>query len=157
MEVFEHGFGPIIDENSKILILGSFPSVKSREKSFYYMHPQNRFWKVLEILFQKEIPASIEQKIRFLKYEKIALYDVVKKCQIKGSMDSDLKVIELVDINKLIEKTNIDMIFANGTKAFDLAVKQVSYCKKLPSTSPANARYKLEDLCQAWREILDYV
>ena len=138
-----HEFGPYINRNSKILILGSIPSVKSRELGFYYMHPQNRFWKVLSDIFHEPFPDSISDKKEFLKKNKIALWDVLDTCDINGSSDSSIKNPKVNDIKKLIEGTDVKNIFVTGKKALELYNK---YCYDsvlikavyLPSTSGAN-------------------
>lgn len=155
-----HTFGPVYDENSKILILGSMPSVKSREQQFYYGHPQNRFWKVLSAVFEKAVPMTIEEKRKFLLDNHVALWDVIASCDIIGSSDSSIKNVKENDMSVILDRANIKAVFVNGTKAYELFVK---YCKqyvdeegkpkliKLPSTSPANAAWSLEKLTQTWR------
>ena len=141
-----HELEPFINKNSEILILGSIPSVKSRQLGFYYSHPQNKFWKVLSKVYSVEEPKTIEDKKRFLNTHKIALYDVIEECEINGSSDNSIKNIKVNDIKKLIKNTNITKIFTTGKKANQLYNK---YCYNdvliegiyLPSTSPANAGY----------------
>lgn len=153
-----HTFGPVYDEHSKILILGTFPSVKSREAGFYYYHPQNRFWKVLAALYREECPESIEKKKEFLLRNHIAVWDVIERCDIEGSSDSSIKNVVPADIGGLVNKTAIQDIYANGAKAYELYQR---YCYhsvnreiiKLPSTSPANAAYSLERLVKEWEQI----
>ena len=115
-----HPFKPVIFKESRVLILGSFPSVKSREVDFYYGNKNNRFFKILEVIFDEKIGESKEAKIDFLKRHKIALFDVVKSCEIVGSSDSSLSVKEVNDIGKLIENTDIEKILLNGKKAFEI-------------------------------------
>ena len=142
-------FEPIVDKNSKILILGSFPSVKSREVNFYYGNPQNRFWKVMEEFFKITIGNDIESKKQFLKNYHIALWDIVNATQIKGSSDLDLVKEEkqINEVEELLKKyPNIQKVFCNGKASYDLTVKyfpniDVNY---LPSTSPANVSFKKE-------------
>lgn len=149
-----HPLQPIYNQDSKILILGSFPSVKSRENNFYYAHPQNRFWQVLESVYKEKI----KNKTIFLLEHNIALWDVIKSCEISGSSDSSIKNVVVNDIKSLIKKTNITKIYVNGKTAFNLYKK---YLEKsvgisaiyLPSTSPANARYSLNDLVLEYRRI----
>lgn len=149
-----HPLLPIYNFESKILILGSFPSVKSREESFYYAHPQNRFWKVLEIVFQ----AKIENKKQFLLDHHIALWDVIASCTITGSADASIKNVKVNDIAALIKKTQITTIFTTGRKAYQLYNK---YLKDkvgqeaiyLLSPSPANATCSLNDLVQDYQKI----
>lgn len=153
-----HTFAAYYNNDSEILILGSMPSVKSREMGFYYMHPQNRFWKVLEKVFNEYIGSTIEDKKAFLKSHKIALWDVIESCDISGSSDSSIKNIEVNNIKELIEKTNIKKIYTTGKKAYELYSK---YCLKntvieaicLYSTSPANCRISLEELVENYQVI----
>lgn len=152
-----HIFDPVYDKKSRILVLGTFPSVKSREVSFYYGHPQNRFWKVLAALTEKELPKTIEEKKRLLLKNGIAIWDVIASCDIQGSSDSSIKNVVPNDIAKIVGDIPDITVFANGEKAFSLYQK---YCKeqtgkeiiKLPSTSPANAAYSLEKLTEIWGE-----
>jgi|AntAceMinimDraft_17_1070374.scaffolds.fasta_scaffold84112_1 hypoxanthine-DNA glycosylase len=150
-----HKFKAIIDNSSKILILGSIPSVKSREYNFYYMHKQNRFWKLLENIYEDDFgnrDLLIKKKL-LIKYG-IALYDVLESCDISGSSDSSISNVNPVDIKKLIRNTNIEQIYLNGKKAYDLFCRYnpdlISLAIYLPSTSPANARYRLGDLYKKW-------
>ncbi len=137
------GFEPYINADSEILILGSFPSVKSREIGFYYGHPRNRFWSVLSKVFGEELPGTIDEKKALLKRNKIALYDVVEECEIKGSLDSNIKNLKSADIKSVISKGNISRIILNGGKAYSVFAKKypdlLDMAVKLPSTSPANA------------------
>jgi len=150
-----HNIEPVYQQTSKILILGSFPSVKSREAQFFYHHPQNRFWKVLAKIYQENIPTTIEEKKQLLLSHDIALWDVIQSCQIKGSSDSSISDVIVNDIMTLIQKTSIQVIYTNGKKAHQLYQKycypsthQTDIC--LPSTSPANATYSLEKLIEIW-------
>lgn len=152
-----HPFVPVYDENSKILILGTFPSVKSRENQFYYGHPQNRFWKVLAEVFEDEVPSSIEEKINFLHQHHIALWDVIATCEITGSADATITNATPNDIATLLKKAPIRKICCNGTKSWELFQKYIQPgmedkipTVKLPSTSPANASWTLEKLVAAW-------
>lgn len=151
------GFAPVYNENSKVLILGSFPSVKSREISFYYGHKQNRFWKMLCGYFQEEIPLSIEGKKDFLYRNKIALWDIAVACEIEGSADSTLKNAEIADLSEMLTGAKIEKILLNGSLAYQLFLQkydtiEIPYAK-MPSTSPANPRYKEE----TWKKALDEV
>ena len=142
-------FEPVVDKNSEILILGSFPSVKSRKINFYYGNPQNRFWKVLEEFFGEKIGNDIESKKIFLKNHKIAVWDIVKSSKIKGSSDLELvkDEIEFNDIEKLLKDyPNIKKVFCNGKASFNLTQKQFPNLevRYLPSTSPANVSFKKE-------------
>lgn len=153
-----HTFAPVFDKQSEILILGSFPSVKSRENRFYYGHPQNRFWKVTAGVFGEEIPQSIAEKREFLLRNHIAVWDVIASCDIAGSSDSSIRNVEANDMEIILSQAKIRAIYANGDTAYRLFLK---YCKKegqpqvykLPSTSPANAAWKVERLIGAWEVI----
>ncbi|MFP4479065.1 MAG: DNA-deoxyinosine glycosylase [Candidatus Izemoplasmatales bacterium] len=153
-----HQFGPIYNNDSKILILGSFPSVKSRANDFYYMHPQNRFWKLLALIYNDDFTTpDIEKKKKLLLKHHIALYDVIESCVIKGSSDSTIKDIETANIKEILNHSSIKSIYLNGRKAESVFLKYfddlIDYAKYLPSTSPANARYSLEDLYDEWKKI----
>ena len=156
MRVF-HELEPIYNIHSKILILGSFPSVKSRENHFYYGHPQNRFWRVLEALYEVKLD-NVESKKCFLYEHSIALWDVISSCELKGSSDSSIKNIEVNDIQTLIDHSNINKIYINGKKAEEYYNKYIYpktklQCIVLPSTSPANAIYTLDKLIEKWKII----
>lgn len=155
----KHEFEPVYDAQSRILILGTLPSVKSREQNFYYGHPQNRFWKVLSGLCNADrVPETIPEKKEFLLKNRIAVWDVIAECDIIGSSDSSIKNVTAADLTKILEAAPIQTIYANGGKAYDLYMKY-SYEKtgreivKLPSTSPANAAFGLERLIECWGEI----
>ena len=147
------------DKDSEILILGTLPSVKSRENNFYYGHKQNRFWKVLATLLKEPVPETIEEKKAMLLAHRIALWDVIQSCDIKGSSDSSIKNVQPTDIGMILEKTNMTQIYANGNKAGQL-YKRYQFpitgieATVLPSTSPANAAWSLARLCEAWKTIL---
>ena len=153
-----HDFEPVFDENSKVLILGTFPSVKSRENQFYYGHPQNRFWKVIAGLTESEVPQTIEEKKKLLLEQGIAIWDVIESCDIIGSSDSSIKNVVPADIERVVANSKIQNIYANGGTAKKLYEK---YSQKktgreiigLPSTSPANAAYSLERLLECWQEV----
>lgn len=155
----EHTFDPVYDEDSEILILGTFPSVKSREQNFYYGHPQNRFWRVLANLTEEEVPETIEEKKAMLLKHHIAVWDVVLSCDIIGSSDSSIRNVVPADINRVLQNSRVTKIYANGDKAYHLYRK---YCQastgrkaeKLPSTSPANAIFTLERLTDSWGELI---
>lgn len=155
-----HSFEPVYDKASEILILGTLPSVKSRENNFYYGHKQNRFWKVLATLLKEPVPDTIEEKKAMLLAHRIALWDVIQSCDIKGSSDSSIKNVQPTDIGMILEKTNITRIYANGNKAGQL-YKRYQFpvtgieVMVLPSTSPANAAWSLERLCEVWHVILE--
>ena len=155
-----HTIDPVWDENSKVLILGSFPSVKSREEGFFYGHKQNRFWRVLASVCDCSVPQNIDEKKSMLLANGIAVWDVIHSCDIVGSSDSSIKNVQPTDIGMILEKTNITRIYANGNKAGQL-YKRYQFpvtgieAMVLPSTSPANAAWSLERLCEAWHVILE--
>ena len=160
-ELLVHTFEPVFDSNSEILVLGSFPSVKSRENNFYYGHPQNRFWKVTAAVFSRTVPNTVDEKKSFLLENKIALWDVMKSCEITGSADSTIKSVTPNDLSEILVVGNIKHIYANGKTAQKLYNK---YIKKstgieitvLPSTSPANAAFSLEKLIKEWNVINEH-
>ena len=154
----EHPIHPVFDENSKVLILGSFPSVKSREANFFYGHPQNRFWKVLAAVFEETLPLTVEEKRAFLLRNHVAVWDVIHSCDIVGSSDSSIKNVVANDLSVILNKANVEQIFVNGKTAEQYYKKYIekqigrsAIC--LPSTSPANAAWKLERLVEVWRVI----
>ena len=151
-----HPFAPVFDENSVLLILGSFPSVKSRAQGFFYGHPRNRFWKVLSGICGGTVPVSIPEKKVFLLQHNIALWDVVCSCDITGSADASIKNVTPCGIPELLKKTKIRKILLNGNKAAELYSRYLAAditipAARLPSTSPANAAWPLEKLIAAWR------
>ena len=153
-----HEFEPVYDEHSEVLILGTFPSVKSRENQFYYGHPQNRFWKVIAALTESEVPQTIEEKKRLLLENHIAIWDVISQCDIAGSSDSSIKNVVPADIGRVLKNSSIKKIYANGNTAKKLYDKYVLSkvqieIEGLPSTSPANAGYSLERLVEVWKVI----
>lgn len=154
----EHTFKPIYNKHSKILILGSIPSVISREYNFYYAHPQNRFWKIISKIYNEKIPTTIEEKTKLILNNNLAIYDVIKSCDIEGSADSSIKNVKLNNLDLLIQKSKIEKIIFNGNKAYELYNKyetnKFSNIEVLPSTSPANARYSFEKLYKIWSKEL---
>lgn len=153
-----HEFEPVFDENSRVLILGSFPSVKSRELQFYYGHPQNRFWKVIAGLTGSAVPYSIVEKKQLLLEYKIAVWDVIAECEIVGSSDSSIRNVVPNDLNRILRCADIHQIYANGNTAKKLFERfQKKTCGRdvigLPSTSPANAAFSLQRLLAAWQEV----
>lgn len=155
-----HEIEPVLDRNSRVLILGSFPSVKSREGRFFYNHPQNRFWKVIAGLTGEPVPETVEDKRAMLLRRHIAVWDVIHSCDIYGSSDSSIKNVVPNDLNRILKTANICGIFANGGKSGELYVKYCQEavgrpCTKLPSTSPANASFSLEKLQLAWQPVKD--
>lgn len=158
--IVTHPFNPIYNKESKILILGSFPSVKSREINFYYGHPQNRFWKILGNIFNEKISNITEDKISFLLTHNIALWDTIKSCEINASSDSSIKNATANDINTIISNSNIKAIFCNGNASYKIFLKY--YKDKinipiicLPSSSPANAKYSLDKLTNIWKNEIE--
>ena len=158
MKVF-HPIEPYFNSDSEILILGSFPSVKSREQMFFYAHPQNRFWKVISSVYNLDYPKNIENKKRLLQNCKLALWDVISSCEIEGSSDSSIKNVVPNDISKILNSSNIEKIIVNGKTAEKFYNKYIlnkidikAIC--LPSTSPANASWTLDKLINAWKIIL---
>ncbi len=151
-----HPIAPVYDENSKVLILGSFPSVKSREANFFYGHPQNRFWKLMSSVFEDELPGTVEEKRAFLLRHNIALWDVIRSCDIIGSSDSSIKNVVPNDLSIILDTANIRNIFVNGKTAYKYYEKYTkpiigreAIC--LPSTSPANAAWNIERLKSEWK------
>ncbi|MBQ8813728.1 MAG: DNA-deoxyinosine glycosylase [Lachnospiraceae bacterium] len=155
-----HEFVPVYDEHSRILILGSLPSVKSREQGFYYGHSQNRFWRVVAQLTGEAVPQSIPEKKALLLNHGIAVWDVIQSCEIMGSSDSSIRNVKVNDFDELLSKVPDIRIFANGGKAYELYQKYAfpqtgRVAVKLPSTSPANAAWSLEKLCDEWSRLLE--
>ena len=165
MEPFKtltHTFNPIYDADSRILILGSFPSVKSRENNFYYGHPQNRFWKVIAGVTGRPVPETIEEKKELLLGSHIAIWDVIASCSIQGSSDSSIKEVVVNDFTQILRESQIQAIFVNGNKAYELYHKYAEPktgvpALKLPSTSPANAAWSVERLIESWNQIMAYL
>ncbi len=154
-----HPIPPLYSERSRVLILGSFPSVRSRQDGFFYAHPQNRFWRVLASLCRTEVPQSIPQKRELVLKNGFALWDVIASCEIEGSADSSIKAVRPNDLSVLFAACPHLRVFTNGKTAYayyqryQLPQNGVdAVC--LPSTSPANASWSFEDLCDAWRVIL---
>lgn len=154
----QHLFPPLYDENSKVLILGSFPSVKSREQMFFYGHPQNRFWRVVSAVFGCDLPVTVEQKRKMLLDNGIAVWDVIASCEITGSSDSSIRNVTANDLGVILDAADIKQIFVNGktaekyyNKYLRASVGREAVC--LPSTSPANAAWSIEKLVEAWRII----
>ncbi len=148
MSEIKYGFEPFFDEDSVLLILGSFPSVKSRKVEFYYGNNQNRFWKTVCGFFGEGVPLTIEEKKNFLKRRKIALWDMVTECEIEGSQDSKIKNFKVANIKKLLQNSKINYIMLNGSKAAEIFVGNFGNVsvpfEKLPSTSPANTSFNTE-------------
>lgn len=153
-----HPISPVYDKNSRILILGSFPSVKSREEMFFYGHPQNRFWKVIARIFERNVPVTVEEKRGLLLSVNIALWDVIASCDIEGSSDSSIKNVVTNDIGIILDSAPIEKVFVNGktsekyyNKYLRNTLKMDAVC--LPSTSPANAAWSIDRLVDAWSVI----
>lgn len=150
-----HPFPPIYDAESRILILGSFPSVASRAQEFYYGHPRNRFWPLLAALLEVPEPSTIEEKKHMLLLHHIALYDAVSACTVTGSADAGMQSIVPADLSDIFHEASIQAVFTNGNKAYEVCTKRIGITAvKLPSTSPANARFRFEDLIAIWKQIL---
>ena len=156
--MISHPIPPVFDRHSKVLILGSFPSVKSREAQFFYGHPQNRFWKVTTKVFGVQEPRTVEEKKTFLLSHGIAVWDVIASCDITGSSDSSIKNVVPNDLTLILETADIRTIFVNGKTAEKFYNKYIkdtigrpAVC--LPSTSPANAAWSVERLVNAWKQL----
>lgn len=156
-----HPIPPFYDSTSKVLILGSFPSIKTRESGFFYGHPQNRFWKLMAELFDTDRPETIEEKKKLLKDHHLALWDSIRSCDIIGSSDSSIKNVVPNDLSEIVNKADIRLIITNGKKSDEIYRK---YCMEqtgreavcLPSTSPANAAWTLDRLKDRWSIIKAY-
>lgn len=154
-----HPIPPLFDSNSEILILGSFPSVKSREECFFYGHPQNRFWKVVARVLNEETPVTIQEKTDMMHKHRIAVWDVIHSCEIEGSADSTIRNVVANDLSIILENADIKRIYVNGRKAEAMYKK---YTEKqtdikaivLPSTSPANAAWNEDRLFEEWKQII---
>lgn len=158
-----HPFPPFVKNDSEILILGSFPSVKSREVKFFYGHPQNRFWNVVSAVYNQSTPKTIDEKKTFLNKNHIALWDVIHSCEIKGSSDISIKNVLPNNLDLIFNKAKIQKIYLNGKTSEKYFIKYQSekyshiYFETLPSTSPANAIWNLEKLISKWKIIKDIV
>ena len=146
MAVVEHIFKPVYDENSRVLILGTMPSPKSRKNGFYYGHPQNRFWPVLADIFHEELPLTNEDRLAFLHRHHIALWDVLKSCDIEGASDASIKNPIPNDLSMILKQAPIHAVFTTNIP-----------CIVLPSPNPANRRIKDEELKTQYQEILKYI
>lgn len=154
----DHPFGPLYDGNSRVLILGSFPSVRSREQNFFYGHPQNRFWKVVAAVLGQPVPQTMEEKKMLILDNGLALWDSIASCEITGSSDASIRNVRANDISIILNSCSIERIYCNGRKSHELYQKYIepetgreAVC--LPSTSPANAKWTLEKLTEAWSVI----
>ena len=162
MSAIQHPFPPLYDAQSEILILGSFPSVKSREQQFFYGHPQNRFWRVTAAVFGAEVPVTIEEKRAFLLQNHIALWDVIASCEITGSSDSSIRNVVPNDLTPIFKIAQIRQIYVNGgtaAKYYDKYQKPILQkdAIRLPSTSPANAAWSVERLISVWQCIRNHI
>ena len=156
--VIFHPIEPVFDRRSRVLILGSFPSVKSREQGFFYGHPRNRFWQVTAAVVNEETPSTVPDKKSFLLRNRIALWDVIRSCEIRGSSDASIRNAVPNDLTEILEKADIRMIVVNGKTAEKLYKRHIEPVTGrsaivLPSTSPANAAWSLERLTEAWSVI----
>ena len=159
-QTLQHEFPPVWNADSRVLILGSFPSVKSREEGFFYGHPQNRFWKVMAAITDGKVPESVDEKRELLLRNQIAVWDVIHSCRIKGSSDSSIRDVIPADLSPLLKQSRIGRIYANGKTAERLynryLLPQTNIpIVALPSTSPANAAWKLDRLVQEYRVMLN--
>ncbi len=157
-----HPIPPLFDRHSRVLILGSFPSVKSREQAFFYGHKQNRFWRVVPALFGEQMPQTVEEKKAFALRHRLALWDVIARCEIEGSADSTIREVQANDLNVILQHCDIRQIFVNGKTAekhyrhlIEPKIGRTAIC--LPSTSPANAAWSEEKLIGAWSVIKEYL
>ena len=155
-----HPFGPLFTRESRTLILGSFPSVKSREQNFFYGHPQNRFWKVIAALYHQEVPVTVPEKKELILGNGLALWDSIASCVITGSSDASIRDVRPNDLRIILDCCPIGRIYCNGRKSWEMYEKYIlpetgraAAC--LPSTSPANAQWTLEKLIDAWSVIKD--
>lgn len=162
MERVTHPFPPLYNQDSRVLVLGSFPSVKSREAQFFYHHPQNRFWKVLSAVFNESVPITIEEKRDLLLRNKIAVWDVIQSCEITGSADSSIKNVIPNDLTEILQTAKLNRIISNGGTSHQLYMRHIFPLTgieslKLPSTSPANASCSMDCLVKDWSILRTYV
>ena len=154
-----HNIEPLFDKDSSILILGSFPSVKSRQTKFFYGHPQNRFWKIIAAVYDEEVPESIADKKQLILRNHLALWDVIESCDITGSSDASIRNVKVNDLSRILDKTSIEKICVNGKMAEKLYIRYLEnrLARKavyLPSSSPANASYSFTELVKIWKSEL---
>lgn len=157
-----HEFPPVVDRHSRVLLLGSFPSVKSRDEGFYYGHPRNRFWPLLARLCGEALPVTAAEKTAMCLRHGVALWDVIGSCEIEGSADSSIRDAEVNDLSLILNECDIRQIFVNGGVAYQLFTRYQKErigrdAVKLPSTSPANAAWSMEKLWEAWRVVGTYM
>ena len=153
--IIAHPFPPLFDEHSRILILGSFPSVKSRENRFFYGHPQNRFWRTAASVFSEEVPETTAEKKRLILGRQLALWDSIAFCEVTGSADASIRCVIPNDLRVILDHAPIERIFCNGRKSYEIYNRLIApvtgrEAECLPSTSPANARWTAERLTEAW-------
>ena len=159
-EHITHPFEPLFNADARVLILGSLPSVKSREQNFFYGHPQNRFWKLMAALFEEAYPQTIEEKKALVLKHHIAMWDTIRSCTITGSSDSSIKDVVPNDLSVILDNSRVERVFCNGATSYRLYMKYIYpttgvKAVKLPSTSPANAAFNLERLLTEWSMIKD--
>lgn len=162
MERVAHPIPPLYNQESKILVLGSFPSVKSREGRFFYHHPQNRFWRVMGAVFDEAVPITVEEKRELLLRNHIAVWDVIQSCDILGSADSSIRNAVPNDLSPILRSAKLNRIISNGSTSYQLYRKHLFpitgiEALKLSSTSPANASCSLEDLIREWSILRTFI
>lgn len=162
MEHIEHPIPPLYDAQSRVLILGSFPSVKSREAAFFYGHPQNRFWRVLADVLGCPVPTDVPEKTQMLHAHHIALWDTIASCDIEGSSDSSIQNVVPNDLSPIFRAADIQAVFCNGATSYRLYCKYIEpksgfHARKLPSTSPANAACSVERLTEQWQVLRKFL
>ena len=161
-ETVRHTIAPVYDSHSRILILGTMPSPKSREAGFYYGHPQNRFWRVLSQVLQQPLPETLSEKRELLLNNRIALWDVLAECRIQGASDASIADAVPSDIPGILREAPIHSVFTTGAAAEKL-YRRLIYpltgvdCIRLPSTSPANCAVRLEQLVETYRQLLHFL
>ena len=160
MNCLYHPFGPLFNENSRVLILGSFPSVKSREQNFFYGHPQNRFWRVIAEVFNQPVPQNVDEKKLLILNNGLALWDSIASCEITGSSDASIRNARPNDIGIILDNCSIEQIYCNGRKSHELYCRYIEpqtgrEATCLPSTSPANAQWTFDRLVAAWSVIAE--
>ena len=162
MEHIIHSIEPVFDAESRVLILGTMPSPKSREVQFYYGHPQNRFWRVLAVVLGEEVPQSVPEKKAMLLRHRIALWDVLAECEITGASDSSIRNPVANDLSVILDHAPVQAVFTTGATAWKLYTRLQKphtgiEAVRLPSTSPANCAVKMEALTEAYKAILPWL
>ncbi len=162
MERVIHPIPPLYNIDSKVLVLGSFPSVKSREGQFFYHHPQNRFWRVISAVFNESVPVTLEEKRDLLLRNGIAVWDVIQSCEIIGSADSSIKNVIPNDLSEILKTAKLNRIISNGSTSYQLYMKHIFpktgiEALGLPSTSPANASCSMDCLVKAWSVLVTFI